>query len=114
MSSDTRRVITRHYAATSATHGQTDSAPLQKSGSPPPGATEGLARQHQSRQRQHQRPDRHRPTSGPRRAAGRVEAVVAVGARRVRAQILEVEAAAAGAVEAVGGVVPRLPRERCR
>jgi hypothetical protein len=43
-----------------------------------------------------------------------VEAAVALGARRVRAQILEVEAAAAGAVEAVGGVVPRLPRERYR
>jgi hypothetical protein len=97
-------LITRHYAATSAIHAQTGSAPQQKSGSQQPDATaqpSGPAPQHRRCHpppyRRHRCPDQRRPTSAYR-TAGPGE--VAPGARPVRVRTLEVEAAAVVAAAA--------------
>jgi hypothetical protein len=110
--------ITRHCAATSAIHAQTDSAPPKKSDSPPQDATADPERQRQLLRRR--RLGRHRPTSGPLRVVVQVEAVVVSGARRAQVQTLEAVVAVAAAVPAAAvaavgvGAVRRLPREKCR
>jgi hypothetical protein len=120
-------MITRHCAATSAIHGQRDSALPKKSDSPRQDATVDPERQRQlprrqrqrQRQRRRRRLDRHRPTSGLLRVAAQGEAAVVSGAHQAQVRNLEALAAVAAAVPAAAvaavgvGADRRLPREKC-